>query len=168
MAPGLPEPKACMLFILFRLGKEQYALETAHVIEIIPQLPLRPQPGTPNYVAGLFNYHGVVVPVLNLGTLALGAPCSERLSTRIILIDYTLKSGARKVLGLIAESVTDAVKKEASDFVTAGVVAGQAPYLGTITLDEGSMVQCVLPEHLLSAEVERLLFDGNPSGENTK
>lgn len=157
-----------MLFILFRLGKEQYALEAAHVIEVVPCLPLRPQPGTPNYVAGLFNYHGVVIPVLNLGMLTVGAPCSERLSTRIILIDYTLKSGAKKVLGLIAEAVTDAVKKEASDFVAAGVVAGQAPYLGTITLDEGGMVQCVLPEHLLPVEVERLLFDGNSSGGSTK
>lgn len=157
-----------MLFILFRLGKERYALEAAHVIEVIPCLPLRLQPGTPNYVAGLFNYHGVVVPVLNLGTLTLGAPCPERLSTRIILIDHTLRSGAKKVLGLIAEAVTEAVKKEPSDFAAAGVVAGQASYLGTIALDESGMVQCVLPEHLLPVEVERLLFDGNPSSGSTK
>jgi chemotaxis-related protein WspB len=157
-----------MLFILFRLGKERYALEAAHVIEVIPRLPLRPQPGTPDYVAGLFNYHGVVVPVLNLGTLTLGAPCLERLSTRIILIDYTLQSGVKKVLGLIAEAVTDAVRKEPSDFVAAGVEAGQSPYLGKLAIDEGGMVQCVLPKHLLPVETERLLFGGNPPVESAK
>jgi len=157
-----------MLFILFRLGKEQYALETVHVIEVIPRLPLRPQPGTPSYVAGLFNFHGTVVPVLDLGTLNQGTPCAERLSTRIILVDYTLRSGAKKELGFIAEAVTDTVEKEPSDFSAAGVVTGQTPYLGTIALDEGVMVQCVLPEHLLSAEVEQLLFGENPSGGSAK
>ncbi len=146
-----------MLFILFRLGKERYALEAAHVIEVIPRLPLRPQPGTPGFVAGLFNFHGQVVPVLDLGTLTLGVPCPEQLSTRIILIDYTLKSGTKRVLGLIAEAVTDAVKKGTHEFVT--VATGQSPHLGKIALDGDGMVQCILPEYLLPPTIEKLLFE---------
>jgi chemotaxis-related protein WspB len=155
-----------MLFILFRLGKEHYALEAAHVIEVVPRLPLRPQPGTPDFVAGLFNFHGKVVPVLDLGTLTLGIPCPDYLSTRIILIDYTLKSGVKRILGLIAEAVTDAVKKDPREFVA--VAAGQASHLGKIALDDGAMVQCVLPENLLPAEIERLLFEENQPGLSTK
>ncbi len=146
-----------MLFILFRLGKERYALEASHVVEVIPRLPLRPQPGTPDFVAGLFNFRGKVVPVLDLGTLTLGVPCPAQLSTRIILVDYTLKSGLKRVLGLIAEAVTDAVKKEQHEFVA--VATGQSPHLGNIALDSGGMVQCILPEQLLPSEVERLLFE---------
>lgn len=157
-----------MLFILFRSGKERYALEASHVIEVIPCLPLRPQPGTPEYVAGIFNYHGAVVPVVNLGTLTLGVPCQERLSTRIILIGHTLKDGARKVLGLIAEAVTDTVEKEPAEFAAAGVMTGQASYLGQIALDDGGMVQRVLPGQLLSTEVEQLLFGRNSSNGNVK
>ena len=153
-----------MLFILFRLGNEQYALEAGQVIEVLPRLPLRAQAGTPGFVAGLFNFRGKIVPVLDLGTLTRGVPCPERLSTRIILIDYTLKSGARKVLGLIAESVTDTIKKEPAEFVAAGVEASEARYLGKIALGEGGMVQCVLPQHLLSDEVEKMLFENNSSG----
>ncbi len=149
-----------MLFILFRLGKERYALETAHVIEVIPRLPLRPQPGTPGFVAGLFNFHGQVVPVLDLGTLTLGVPCPEQLSTRIILIDYPLKSGAKRLLGLIAEAVTDAVKKEPNEFMPVGT--GQSPHLGKIAIDVDGMVQCILPEYLLPPTVERLLFEESP------
>src|SRR5512137_329391 len=106
-----------MLFILFRLGNERYALEAGRVIEVIPRVPLRPQPGTPDFVAGLLNFRGRVVPVLDLGTLTLGIPCTAQLSTRIILIDYTLKSGVKRVLGLVAEAVTDAVKMESTEFV---------------------------------------------------
>jgi chemotaxis-related protein WspB len=154
-----------MLFILFRLGKERYALEAPHVIEVIPRLPLRSQPGTPDYVAGLLNFRGKVVPVLDLGTLTVGAPCLEQLSTRIILINYTLRTGIKRVLGLIAEAVTDAVRREPHEFVA--VAAGQAPHLGKIALDDGGMVQCVLPEHLLPPEIERLLFEENPTDGST-
>jgi len=135
------------------------------VIEIIPRLPLRSQPGTPDYVAGLLNFRGKVVPVLDLGTLAMGVPCQGQLSTRIILINYALKNGAKRILGLIAQGVTDAVKKEPHEFV--GVAAGQAAYLGKISVDDDSMVQCVLPDHLLPPDIEKLLFEESPSGGNT-
>ncbi len=146
-----------MLFIVFRLGNERYALDAGHVIELIPRVPLRPQPGTPEFVAGLLNFRGKVVPVLDLGTLTLGAACPEQLSTRIILIDYTLRSGGKRILGLVAESVTDAVKKESEEFAV--VSTGQAPHLGKIAVDDGGMVQCIVPEYLLPPEVERFLFE---------
>jgi chemotaxis-related protein WspB len=155
-----------MLFIVFRLGKERYALDARQVIEVIPRLPLRPQPGTPDFVAGLMNFHGKVVPVLDLDTLTLGAPCPGQLSTRIILINYTISSGVKRVLGLVAEAVTDAVKKDPHEFVA--VAAGQSPYLGKIALDDGGMVQCILPEYLLPPEVERLLFEESPPDESAK
>ncbi len=151
-----------MLFILFRIGEERYALEAARVIEVIPRLPLRPQPGTPDFVAGILNFRGELVPVLDLGTLTLGVPCPAQLSTRIILINYTLKSGIRRVLGLVAEAVTDAVMKKPHEFVA--VAVGQSPHLGGIALDDGGMVQCILPERLLPPEVERLLFEETPCG----
>ncbi len=150
-----------MLFILFRLGTERYALESAHVIEVIPRLPLRPQSGTPEFVAGLCNFRGSVVPVLDLAMLTLGTPCREQLSTRIILINHTLRSGTKRILGLIAEAVTDAVKREPGEFVA--VSTGQAPHLGKIALDDGGMVQCIVPEYLLPQEIEALLFEENPS-----
>lgn len=157
-----------MLFILFRLGKERYALGAEHVIKVIPRLPLRPQPGAPGYIAGLLNFGGTVIPILDLGTLTLGASCAEQLSTRIILINYTLKSGTKKVLGLIAEAVTDAVRKDPGEFVNPEMAKGQAPHLGKIALDDGGMVQCVLPDHLLPVEVERLLFEENHTGDDRK
>lgn len=157
-----------MLFIIFQLGKERYALEATHVIEVIPRLSLRPLPSAPDYVAGLFNFRGSVVPVLDLGTLALGVPCPMQLNTRIILVQYSLKSGVKRILGFIAEAVTDAVKKEPSEFIASEMTAGQAPYLGKISLDDGGMVQCVLPEHLLPHEVEKLLFEEGQKNGSTK
>jgi chemotaxis-related protein WspB len=155
--------KNAMIFLIFRLGQEQYALEAARVVEVIPRLPLHPQRGAPKFMAGLLNFRGKIVPVLDLGILTADIPCVEQLSTRIILIQYVLKSGASKLLGLIAEAVTDAVKMELDRFIP--IAAGQAPYLGKIALGEGGgMVQCIVTENLLSRDVEQKMFEETPAG----
>ena len=77
-----------MLFLLFHLGKDRYALDASRVVEVVPLLTLRRIPQAPRGVAGIFNYRGQPVPAVDLGELMLGQPASPRLSTRIILVHY--------------------------------------------------------------------------------
>ena len=58
-----------MLLLLFHLGSELYAIESSQVIEIIPTVNLRPLHHVPDYVAGLFNYRGKFIPVIDLSQL---------------------------------------------------------------------------------------------------
>ena len=51
-----------MLFLLFQLGKERYALEATRVVEVVPLLALKQLPQAPKGVAGIFNYRGRPVP----------------------------------------------------------------------------------------------------------
>ena len=68
-------------------------------------------------MAGLFNYRGAPVPVIDLSQLTLGRPAARRLSTRIVLVHYPDESGGTHLLGLIAERATQTVRHEPSDFV---------------------------------------------------
>ena len=54
-----------MLLLLFHLGSELYAIESSQVIDIIPTVNLRPLHHVPDYVAGLFNYRGKFIPVID-------------------------------------------------------------------------------------------------------
>ena len=47
-----------MLFLLFQLGKDRYALEASRVVEVVPLLALKQLPQAPKGVAGIFNYRG--------------------------------------------------------------------------------------------------------------
>jgi len=47
-----------MLFLLFQLGQDRYALEASRVIEVLPLVSLKRIPQAPRGVAGLFNYRG--------------------------------------------------------------------------------------------------------------
>src|SRR5215471_15068087 len=147
MAPEL------MLFLLFKLGKDRYALEASRVIEVVPMLALKHLPHSPKGVVGLFNYRGQPVPAVDLCQLTIGTPAGERLSTRIIIVNYGSRNQPHRLLGLIAEQATEMLRKNPKDFVQTGVNFLAAPYLGPVLMDGQGPIQWIdeqrlLPEHV--------------------
>jgi chemotaxis-related protein WspB len=147
-----------MLFLLFQLGKERYALPANRVVEVVPLLDLKHLPQAPKGVAGIFNYRGRPVPAVDLCALTVGQSASERFSTRIIIVNYPDGHGTNHLLGLIAEHVTEMLRKDANDFLDPGVKLNEAPYLGPILMDNQSPVQWIYEQRLLPEPVRNLLF----------
>ena len=147
-----------MLFLLFQLGKDRYALGASRVVEVAPLLALKRLPQAPKGVAGIFNYRGRPVPAVDLCEMATGQPASERLSTRIIIVNYQHENGTEHLLGLIAENATEMLRKNTKDFVDSGVTMESAPYLGPVLMDAQGPIQWVNEQHLLAESVRELLF----------
>ena len=148
-----------MLFLLFTAGDNHYAIETRRVQEVIPLVTLRTCPAAPDYISGLFNYRGHVTPVADLSMLLTNAPCPVRLNTRIIVVSYTLSDGRSRLLGLMAEQVTQTMERNDTDFSQLALADEANPFLGHICSDGGEMIQCIHPERLLPKELESLLFE---------
>ena len=147
-----------MLFLLFQLGRDCYALEASHVIEVLPLVQVKKIPRAPAGVAGVFTYRGAPVPVLDLSELALGRPARARLSTRLLLVNYPDATGAKRRLGLIAEKATETMRRAPEDFVASGVKSDGAPYLGPVVNDARGLIQWIAVEKLLPASVREVLF----------
>ena len=147
-----------MLFILFQLGRDHYALDAAQVAEVLPLVQVKKIPHAPAGVAGVFTYRGAPVPVLDLSQLALGRAARSRLSTRVLLVNYPDASGAKRLLGLIAENATETLRREPADFVASGVKADGAPYLGPVATDPRGLIQWIAVDKLLPETVREALF----------
>jgi chemotaxis-related protein WspB len=147
-----------MLFILFQLGRDHYALDAAQVAKVLPLVRLKAIPRAPAGVAGAFTYRGAPVPVLDLCQLALGRPARARLSTRLLLVHYPDGTGTRRLLGLLAEQATETLHREPGDFVAAGVQSDGAPYLGPVANDARGLIQWIEVNKLLPAAVREALF----------
>jgi chemotaxis-related protein WspB len=147
-----------MLFLLFQLGNDRYALEASRVVEVVPLLALKQLPQAPKGVAGIFNYRGRPVPAVDLCALTLNQPARERLSTRIIIVNLPDASGAGHLVGLVAEHATEILRREPGDFVESGIRLGSAPYLGPVLMDPQGPIQWVHEQRLLSEPVRDLLF----------
>lgn len=147
-----------MQFLLFSLGRDRYGLDTRRVQRVLPQLDLKKIPQAPDWVAGLMNFHGRPVPVIDLAMLAGGTPGRTHFDTRIILVDYCSASGNVHPLGLLAEQASDIRRFTPEDFLPPGVDTDGAPYLGRVTAGGGEIVQLVDVDKLLPAHVQAMLF----------
>ena len=147
-----------MLLLLFQLGNDHYALDVAQIAEVMPLVGITRIPQAPPGVAGMFDCRGVPVPVIDLSQLMLGRPAQNRLSTRIIVVDYPDETGETRRLGLIAERATETMRRERADFVDAGVTSDGAPYLGPVAAGARGLVQWVEVSKLLPGSVRDVLF----------
>jgi chemotaxis-related protein WspB len=147
-----------MLLISFNIGKERYALKSGMVVEITPIVELTSIPLAERYIAGIFNYRGTPIPVIDLCELYKGHASKTQMSTRIIIIRYKGKNEHTNLLGLIAERVTESLNDENLEFMDTGIQIANAPFLGPVANDEHGMIQMVDTEQLLPDSVAETLF----------
>lgn len=149
-----------MLHVIVQLGSDRYALPARDIVEVLPLVALKSLLGAPRGIAGLLDYCGRPVPVVDLSALALGTPAAARVSTRLLMVRYAPARGGEELLGLIAERTTETLRRAADDFQPTEV-AGGARYLGPVVRDARGLIQRVEVSALLSEELHAALF---PSG----
>jgi chemotaxis-related protein WspB len=148
-----------VLLLLFHLDQTAYALDTARVLEVLPLCALRPVPHAPRAVAGVFDYRGRTLPVIDLAELLSGRPAVARLSTRLVVVEHPDAGGRERSVALMAERCTRMLTCQAADFRDAGVSLAGAAYLGSVASLEGELVQRIEIGRLLTAELSTALFE---------
>ena len=103
--------KEVLQLVTFRLGQEEFSLDILKVQEIIRHMELTRVPRSPDFVEGVINLRGRVIPVLDLRK-RFGLPDVEDTSaTRIIVVEVEgvtvgLKvDGVSEVLRINADTV---------------------------------------------------------------
>ncbi len=93
--------------VAFQLGTELYGLEIGIIHTVIAPQPITRVPKTPDYILGVMNLRGRIVPILDLG-LRFGLPAEsmgESSAQRIVIVDTgTTTAGLR--VDAISEVIT--------------------------------------------------------------
>lgn len=164
-----------MLFLVFELDGERYALDAREIVRVLPLQPVRAFAGTPPYIAGVIDHDGAPVPVVDLARLALGRPSRALMSTRLVLVNdgasgVDTSGGASadidtpsRCLALLLESATRTQTLAADAFAEGGIATPEARWLGPVANDAHGFVQWVKVDQLLDARVRALLFPDPPS-----
>ena len=147
-----------MLFLVFAVDGDRYALDVGQLLEVLPLVNLKPLPKAHPGIAGLFDFHGLPIPALDLSALIGARAALRRLSTRIVVVNYAGKNGMRHPLGLIAEKATTTVRLDPGMFKEAGVDDGATPYLGPVARDATGLIQWLVIPKLLPLSIRNALF----------
>jgi chemotaxis-related protein WspB len=152
-----------VLFLLFELDRQRYALDTAHVDEVLPLVEIRAIPRAPPGVAGVIAYRGTTLPVIDVSELALGRPAARLLSTRIVLVQHAAGEGKARPLGLILERATRTLRCEPDEFQASGLSRAGAPFLGPLAALPTGLVQRLELAELLTPAACAALFEAAES-----
>jgi chemotaxis-related protein WspB len=151
------------MLLRFVIGEDSYGVDVAQVVEIVPYVALKRIPRAPDYVAGLLNFRGSSVPVIDVTKLASGRASRTWLSTRVIVVKSKQPQldGTANLLGLLAEQVTRTVKIPEQAFASAGLERFEAEHsscLGDVAVTQKGIIQRIEVEQLLSAQTRAELF----------
>lgn len=93
-------------YLTFRLGDEEYGIEILKVKEIIGMMPITPIPQTPEYIKGVINLRGKVIPVIDLRLRfhMEEVPYNER--TCIIVVEVKLANEPVSI-GIVVDAVSE-------------------------------------------------------------
>lgn len=107
---GITEISQCLTF---KLDKEIYALDIKQVREVLEFSEITKVPRMPEFMRGVINLRGGVVPVVDL-RLKFGMTKTEKAKdTCIIIIDLVIE-GENTLLGTLADSVLEVMTMEPS------------------------------------------------------
>ncbi len=93
-------------YLTFRLDSEEYGLEILKVREIIGLMDITSVPKTPDFVRGIINLRGSVIPVLDLKKKFEMGAIEDTEETCVIVVEVSL-GGNAVMMGIIVDAVSE-------------------------------------------------------------
>jgi len=140
--------------LVFVLGAEEYGVDILKVQEIRGYDKVTPIPAAPDYLKGVMNLRGVIVPIVDLRVKFRLAQVRYDQFTVVVILRI-----ASRVIGIVVDGVSDVIGLTASEVKEApslGTVVDSTFIAGLATQDE-RMVMLLDIEKLLSTGELNLL-----------
>ncbi|NVN93521.1 MAG: chemotaxis protein CheW [Desulfuromonadales bacterium] len=110
-------------YLTLKLGEEVFALDVAKVREILELTTITKVPQTPEYMRGVINLRGSVVPVIDMRLMFGMSRTEQTVNTCIVVVEVSLDNQPI-VLGALADSVQEVVELDPDRIEP-------APHIGT-------------------------------------
>jgi purine-binding chemotaxis protein CheW len=144
--------------ISFAIGDDQYGVDIMAVREIKGWTDITPLPRQPDYVRGVLNLRGVIVPIVDL-RCRFGQGLTKATPLHIVIIVQI----ASKPIGLLADRVLDIVSLEAAQIKPVPRVAQghRLNFLSGLVTTDGAMIALIDLPNLLTMPLDETGEDGN-------
>lgn len=93
-------------YMTFRLASEEYGLTILKVRELIGLMDITRVPKTPEFIRGVINLRGKVIPVMDL-RLKFGMPAGEATSQSVIIVVQLAGKSGGVTVGVLVDEVLE-------------------------------------------------------------
>jgi len=98
-------------YLTFKLADEVFAIDVAKVREVLDFTTITKVPRTPDFMSGVINLRGNVVPVVDLRLCFEMSKTEKTVNTCIVVVEVLLE-GEATVIGALADSVEEVIDLE--------------------------------------------------------
>jgi len=138
----------------FSLEGQEYAVEAVNTIEILRLVTVIPVPEAPDFIPGIINLRGKIIPILDL-RLRLGFPHKYyTLNTPIIIAN-----NGNYIMGMIVDQVKEVFNISSGNITPEQIMPG-AQYLKGVAKHDNRLLLIINIKNLLNDSEERVLRAG--------
>lgn len=98
-------------YLTFKLGEEIFATDVSKVREVLDFTSVTKIPRTPDFMSGVINLRGNVVPVVDLRLCFEMSKTEKTVNTCIVVVEMLLE-GESTIIGALADSVEEVIDLE--------------------------------------------------------
>lgn len=139
--------------IIFTLGQEEYGLPINAIQEIIMPQALTKIPRAPEFVEGVINLRGHIIPIIDAKRKFNISATAAGIDKRIIVIEHT-----NHTVGLIVDSVSEVVQIKSADIEAAPVeIEDETDFISGIVKLKERLVILLDNENLFSSHQSQSL-----------
>lgn len=133
--------------IAFRLGGQEFCLDIMSVRDIRGWTPTTPLPHSSDYVKGVINLRGAVLPVVDLAA-RLGFPPAEPSARHVIIITQV----GNQTIGLLVDAVSDILTVDSGSVQATPNVASELAraFMKGVIAMEGRMISLIALDSVLT------------------
>ena len=138
-------------YLTFALGEEEYGVEILKVQEIRGYDTVTRLPDAPDYIKGVINLRGTIVPVIDMRLKFRLAKAEYNALTVMIVLNV-----ADRVVGMVVDSVSDVVRLAGEQIRAVPEIAAtiERQFLtGIGTMDERMLILLEIERLMTSAEM---------------
>jgi len=162
MEPRATTREAIREVLVFVLGKEEYGVDILKVQEIRGYEKVTPLPSAPDYLKGVVNLRGIIVPVIDLRVkFGMADPTYDSLTVVVIL------RIASHVIGIVVDGVSDVIRLAPGDVKAApqlGSLVDSTFLAGLATQNERMILLLDIEKFLSSGELNLLAKVADTAG----
>lgn len=140
-----------MLMLNFKVGNDCYNCSCDWIAEIVPRVPLVQVPQTSPHVAGLLNYGGDSILILDFTSVLLGRLSHNLMNTKIIIFKRPLEENHIQTFGLVVEEVLGVEELNPEVFKKTGLEIKKPYFLDGIYNTQNTNKQLVRVDLLFEA-----------------
>jgi purine-binding chemotaxis protein CheW len=135
-------------YVVFKLGSEEYGLDIMYIKEIIRFQKITSLPQSSEFIEGIINYRGKIIPILNTKKkFGMGSEINITDNIRIIVVNID-----EEQIGLLVDEASQTIKIDDTNIETAPNMFPSTTIVNKIGKVENRLISIIDIKHIANEE----------------